>query len=172
MPIKNFITGDVPYLERYNPYQVPLGTIEAGTISDMISYDVKPHFSPTMIEYVLGSTDLYVESLNIKNITLNADVEVTVRYFKNIFYVDYTDNLVSKDIGVEGRELKKVLFPGENIKFTIVLNNSLMDAGIYNEADTSITLVARNVENGKIVTKIPTLPVYVQRYLPQKVRIE
>ena len=172
MPIKNFVTGVVPYLEKYVPYQTSIGTVEAGTISDMISYDIKPHFSATEIEYVLGSTDLYVDSLNIRNITLNADVEITLRYFKNIFYVDYTDTLVSTDIGVEGRELKKILFPGENIRFTIVLNNALMDAGLYNEATTDITLTARNIENGNIVTKIPTLPVYTQRYFPQRVRVE
>jgi hypothetical protein len=173
MPIKNSTTGNIPYLESYEPFKLTNGLVEASTISEMISYDIKPSDFSTSIEYVLGSQDLYIKALNIKNITTNADVELSIRYFKNLFFVNYGGITQTREFGTELKEIKTILSPGTNAKFDIVLNNALIDAGIYrNSVNANLVVVARNLQNGNIITKRTDATVYENQYFPRRVRIE
>lgn len=173
MPIKTSTTGNIPYLENYDPFRLSNGIVEASTISDMITYDIKPRDVSTNIDYVLGSADLYVETLNIKNITTNANIEITVRYFKNLFFIDYKQPSDTRDVGTDLKEIKTILSAGSIATFDIVLNNSLIDAGIYtNSVSANLVIVARNLQNGQLITRRSDAVLYTDQYFPQRVRIE
>jgi hypothetical protein len=173
MPIKNSTTGQIPYLEQYTPYKLSTtNQVEVVNIADMITYDLTPSFSPTQIQYKLGSTDLYIKTLNIKNITSNADIELKLTYSHLVFYLNFGVDVPTRDTGIDSREVTKILKPMENVKIDILLNNSLMDLGFSREVFTDISITARNLVNGKLVTKNPITQKYQPLYFPRSVRIE
>lgn len=173
MPIKNSTTGQIPYLERYTPYSLSgAGILEVTNIADMITYDITPNFSPTSIQYKLGSRDLYVRTLNIKNITNNADIETIIQYPRTIFFLNIDGELPTRNIGTDLTEVVKILKPFENVKIDIILNNSYIDLSLKQNALADIKINFRNLMNNRIITKNSTVETYQPQFFPRRVRIE
>jgi len=169
MPIKNFTTGQIPYLENYKPY----GDInEAVSISDMIAYDLTPNPFATRIDYTLGSEDLYVKTLNIKNITTNAEIELTVVYSRIWFYLNFINPLITRDVGIDRRAVTLILKPLETTKIDILLNNSSVDLASERNVLSDIVVNVRNLPNGQIITRAANVQGYTTVNFPARVRIE
>lgn len=173
MPIKNSVSGNVPYLQSYTPFNLQNGLVEADTISKMITYNFKPGPASTKIEYVIGSSDLYIKTLNVKNITTNTDIQVSIRYFKNIFFINYEGRKQVQNIGTDITEINTIISSGITADFDILLNNSLIDSGITkNSINAKIEVSVKNLQNGKLITKNTNAFLYDDVYFPQRVRIE
>lgn len=172
MPIKKTPTGNIPFLQNYVPYQLPAGISEAVNISDMVSYDYKPA-NTTNINYKLGSVDAYVSTLNFKNITINANLTVQIRYDKNIFEINTTELSVSRDEALSFRSILVTLTPDKNVAFEIKTNNTALDIAQYPYiASSNIVIIINNIYTGQIISRRTDAQVYPDKFFPSRITID
>jgi len=164
MAIKNFVTGEVPYLISYQPYQLTAEQSECVLVDDMVSIDLQPNIAPTQIMYYVGAEQNYSTSINVKNITTNATLSVSMRFFEKLFIVTptYLPNV-----------MKFELEPQESQIITIELNkNSLDTFSEYEKFDIKLPLTIKNISNGTVVTKSTTVSLLEPTTLPSQVTVE
>jgi hypothetical protein len=131
----------VPFLIDFKPYK--FNGDECRSIDDMVSISIQQTVPVSNITYNIGSTDDVNIPLQIKNLTNNADLEVMVMFDKNIFVIDGTDSLI---------RLKP-----ENVRTLVIrLNKPVLNQALK-QLLTTITFEIKNVLNGTVVTKNPTV---------------
>lgn len=172
MPIKLTPTGNVPFLESYVSYTLPANTVETINISEMVTYDYKPR-NTTTINYKLGSVDSYITTLNIKNITLNANLTVQIRYDKNLFEISTTELSVYQDERFSFRSILTTLTPEKNVGFDIRTNNQEIDVAQYPYmSNSNIVIIIRNVFTGQIITRPSTVQLYPDKFFPNRITVD
>jgi hypothetical protein len=131
----------VPFLIDFTPYR--FNGDECRSIDDMVSISIQQTVPVSNITYNIGSTDDINIPLQIKNLTNNADLEVVVVFDKNIFVIDGADSPI---------RLKP-----ENVRTLIIrLNKPILNQALE-KLLTTITFEIKNVLNGTVVTKNPTV---------------
>ena len=131
----------IPFLVDFKPYI--FNGDECRSIDDMISISIQQTAPVSSITYNIGSTDDINIPLQIKNLTNNADLEVMVMFDKNIFVIDGADSMIR-------------LTP-ENVRTLIIrLNRPVLNQALEKLLAT-ITFEIKNVLNGTVVTKNPTV---------------
>jgi hypothetical protein len=131
----------IPFLVDFKPYR--FNGDECRSIDDMISISIQQTAPVSSITYNIGSTDDINIPLQIKNLTNNADLEVMVMFDKNIFVIDGADSMIR-------------LTP-ENVRTLIIrLNRPVLNQALEKLLAT-ITFEIKNVLNGTVVTKNPTV---------------
>jgi hypothetical protein len=131
----------IPFLVDFKPYI--FNGDECRSIDDMISISIQQTAPVSSITYNIGSTDDINIPLQIKNLTNNADLEVMVMFDKNIFVIDGADSMIR-------------LNP-ENVRTLIIrLNKPVLNQALEKLLAT-ITFEIKNVLNGTVVTKNPTV---------------
>jgi hypothetical protein len=131
----------VPFLIDFTPYR--FNGDECRSIDDMVSISIQQTVPVSSITYNIGSTDDINVPLQIKNLTNNADLEVMVMFDKNIFVIDGADSVI---------RLKP-----ETVRTLIIrLNKPVLNQALE-KLLTTITFEIKNVLNGTVVTKNPTV---------------
>lgn len=136
----------VPFLIDFVPYR--FNGEECRSIDDMVSISLQQVVPSSNITYRIGLPDNINISLQIKNLTNNADLEINILFDKNIFII-------------ESVQLPLILKPGNVTPFFIKLNKPQLDQSIE-KLLTTITFEIKNLLNGTVVTKSPavtTLPI-------------
>ena len=169
MPLKNFTTGQVPYLENYTPFPE---IAEITTVGDMFTYDLAPNTNPTIIEYVLAADNSYVATFNMRNITTNVDLEVVITYSKDWFILKDIPGAVFEDVENNMTRITKTLKPAEIISVDVTVNNSILDLAQLDNQLTSINVAVTNVTNMEIARRNVTIQPYNRRVLPNSLRVE
>jgi hypothetical protein len=145
----------VPFLIDFTPYR--FNGDECRSIDDMISISIQQTVSVSSITYNIGSTDDINITLQIKNLTNNADLEVVVMFDKNVFVIDGADSMI---------RLKP-----ENVRTLVIrLNKPALNQTIKKLLST-ITFEIKNVLNGTVVTKNPTVTILPINSLTETVDI-
>jgi hypothetical protein len=169
MPLKNFTTGQVPYLENYTPFPE---IAEITTVGDMFTYDLAPNTNPTIIEYALGTDNSYVATLNIRNITANVDLEAVITYSKDWFILKTSTDAVFEDAANNTTKITKTFKPSEILNIDIMVNNFVLDLAQLDNQLTSINVAVTNITNTDIARRNVTIQPYNRRVLPNSLRIE
>lgn len=131
----------VPYLIDFKPY-VYTGE-KCQSIDDMISVSLLQRVPISNISYDIGSSDDINLPVAIKNITNNAQLEITVSVDKNIFVIDNQENVESKTV---------ILPAGLIERFVFTLNKNSLNQTVRT-FNSNITITVKNITNGGIVTK-------------------
>lgn len=173
MPLKNFTTGNIPYLEKYTPHKLlSPQVVEVVRVQDMIRYSVLPNSVPTRIDYKLGTANSYIARLNVTNITDNANLELRIIYSKEIFHLNFPSTPLTQDLENNLREVVKLLKPGETLNIDILTNNSMLDLMQLREGPSNIQFTVKNLFTNEIVTTQRVLQNYTPEYFPAQVRVE
>jgi hypothetical protein len=154
MPIKNTITGTIPFLQSYVPYSLASTETETDLINDMVSVDISPPATPVILEYGVGTPNSYVTSLYVKNLTSNATLKVGIVYDKTIFNISTTEYTIS---------------PDSTIEFVIRSNNQLLNARLISNSITTISLNITNLTSGVIITKSVSATKLAERKFPENI---
>jgi hypothetical protein len=80
MPIvENTLTNtNTKFYNSFVPYREPTNTRATDKVSDMISVNYIRNLEATAIEYYMGAESIFSMDLQIKNITTNTTLEITV----------------------------------------------------------------------------------------------
>jgi hypothetical protein len=164
MGIINYTKGNVPYLISYEPYTLDSTNVACDLITDMISFDLRTRPVPTTVNYFVGARSSYVTTLAIKNITLNAKLNVIVEFDNQIFILDKEQST---------NKLTVDLSPGQTKEYGIELNKSRLDSrvdpvGFLN----NITLTIKNYANGSMIIKSVTTNLLAEKFLPDTINVE
>jgi hypothetical protein len=122
MAIKTYTTGQISFLSRYEPYSVPTGLVLCEFIDDMVSVDLQPILNPTKIVYYVGSDSTYVFTVDIKNLTVNATLNVKLPFSDQIFIIQGGEKIPNNSTGFNRSILQFVLNPREQRQIIIGLN--------------------------------------------------
>lgn len=145
----------VPFLIDYTPYR--FNGEECRSIDDMVSISLQQVVPLSNITYNIGSTDNINISLQIKNLTNNADLEINILFDKNIFII-------------ESVQLPIILKPGNVTPLFIKLNKPQLDQSLE-KLLTTITFEVKNLLNGTVVTKSPSVTTLTLSSLTETVDI-
>jgi hypothetical protein len=143
----------IPFLIGFTPYE--FNGDECRSIDDMVSISMQQATPSSTINYKIGSTDNINISLQIKNLTNNADLEIMVAYDRNIFIINDANLIFT-------------LKPGNVRAFVIKLNKPVLNRGLQSLL-TTVTFEIKNVLNGTVVTKNRTVTVLPIRSLTETV---
>jgi hypothetical protein len=95
MPLQiNTLSTSTPFLQSYQPYEVPPNTQLAEVVENMISYDVFVNGNPVNLTYLIGAENTYLFSILLKNITTNVILDVEIQQDTPIFVIN-TRNVFS-----------------------------------------------------------------------------
>lgn len=156
MPIKLQSAQSIPYLLNYRPYSISSDSTLCETINEMISVDLRAYSTPVQIEYFVGASDNIDVVMNLKNLTVNANILVNLIY-DNRFFVINTPSVT--------------LLPEEQKQINISLNKSVLDFGPDQTFETSIKIEARNLVTGQLVIKKANTSNLSPKYLPEKITV-
>lgn len=168
MPIKDFVTGTVPFLESYTPFSVGNDVQVVDDIQDMISIDVKPRPEPTQIEYYMGSATSYTDMFQLKNLTQNVVIEATIKFNNKIFTIHEEGSFV------DGVDMLTFNIQPEQTKTFIILtkNNSLNYESPYSQFTSNIEFTFKNMTNGTFVSKRINAQSLPDRFFPTTIKVQ
>lgn len=138
MPIKNIVTGDVPYLRSYTPYVESAGNKSVDLIQDMVSVDMIPPTQPTTITYKIGTPNKLITFLTVKNLTSNTTLKINVDYDNTIFTIGDTERTIG---------------PEQTTQFSVESNNFLLNGRVLSSLISTIFITVTNQVNGQLATK-------------------
>lgn len=156
MPIKLQSVQNIPYLLNHRPYSTNADSTLCETVNDMISVDLQAYTFPVEIDYLVGASDNIKVTMELKNLTLNANISVNVIYDNRFFVVD-TPSLI--------------LLPEEQRQINVILNKDVLDVGPEKTFETSLRVEAKNMLSGQTVIKKTNASYLSSRYLPQKITV-
>lgn len=171
MSIKNYTTGVVPFLEKYDPYQVPENLEAVYSISDMFIYDLVPD-KTTRVEYEIGAKSSYVTTMSVKNITTNIPLQVTVSYDNTIFKIT---NALSGTQNTEGKYSKYsvVVEPNTLTRYVVEINKETLNFLITpSPLQNVIKLQVTNISNNDVIFRNKVIEVLPQITLPELITVE
>lgn len=166
MPIKDYVTGTVPYLVSYEPYN--LGSTQAcDNILDMLSFNLKPQPVPTDINYHVGAETSYVTTLTLKNLTNKTVLDVQVEFDRDVFIINGMDDSSSRR-----NKLTLVLTPLQEYSYRIEIKKTDLDASAnYKEFMSNILLTVTNQENGSLAVKNISTRGLQEQYVPLQLNV-
>lgn len=156
MPLQiNTLSSSTPFLQSYQPYQIPANTQLAETVENMISYDIVANGAPTNFTYLIGAENSYSFSIVLKNITTNAVLDVEIRQDKEIFTV-LTERIFE-------------LSPGQTVRIDLEINKPYLNSitTVFNFLAT-MELRVSNRQNGTVVLVDLTTDGFSQRFAQQQ----
>jgi uncharacterized protein YlaN (UPF0358 family) len=131
----------IPYLLQTIP---PNFTgVECKSINDMVSVNLQQVAPTSTIPYRIGSSDNIRISLQLKNLTNNAQLEVEVVVDENIFLIDNSLSGSSKKILLDPEQTKGIL---------LSLNKERLNSTV-NSTTSTVAVKITNITNGTVVTK-------------------
>jgi len=154
MPIKSNTSEIIPFLRSFSPYNEP--AIEEN-IENMFSYKIVPAAQRTLVEYLVGSTNKLVASLETSNLTENASLQVEILYNKDLFDIPTETTSITPS----GRtSVKTILLPLQNKTFNILLtplvtNTTVALSTLLSEIELAVSLIPM----GDIVRKSNKSPI-------------
>jgi hypothetical protein len=173
MPIKNFVTGEIPFLKSYTPFVIPEEVSPVYTVEDMVSYDLQVPVAPVPISYEIGSRTSFITEINVKNITSNVDLLVTIEYDNTVFVVNNADFGVESSMG--NRSSTSVTLPPNSIsKFGIEINKNTLNSTLTNGSgiEKYIKMKVTNISTNDM-TYVPKMAnALASRFLPETITIE
>jgi hypothetical protein len=134
MPIKVQPSSPIELLTNYTPFSTS-GEQLVENIDEMVSYTVIEPETPVNLQFTFGATNPLVATFAFKNLTNNADIEITLVYDTNVF------NSLNNSV---------VIGPGDVARIPLNLRIDNMEVGVVNKA-LDITVLVRNVSNGSLV---------------------
>jgi hypothetical protein len=166
MPIKDYVTGTVPYLVSYEPYN--LGSKQAcDNILDMLSFNLKPQPVPTDINYHVGAGTSYVTTLTLKNLTDGTTLDVQVEFDRDVFIINGVDDSASRR-----NKLTLVLPPLREYNYRIEIKKADLDSSAnYKEFMSNILLTVTNQENGSLAVRSTSVRMLQEQYLPLQLNV-
>jgi hypothetical protein len=164
MTIKNFTSGDIPFLVNYTSYTLPTGQVECNNVSDMVSVDLQANQTPVEVEYYVGAELSYQFSMTIKNLTANATLKISMPFSNTIFTVENSNKQNSIDFTLLPQEIKQL-----NVQLN---KDGLNGSANYDKLQTNLPLTITSIENGVVVVKNPTITVLPPSYLPLEVTVQ
>lgn len=173
MAIKNYTTGTIPSLVKYEPYTYPTGTDVCDVIGDMVSVDLQPILNPTNISYYVGAETTYSFTMTVKNLTSNATLRVRMPFNDQIFLVEGGVRLPSAVGGVSRTTLDFMLTPRDQRTIQIQLNKSALNANLISDLEINLPLTIQNVVvDGLTVLKNTSTQPLPPKYLPQNIVVQ
>lgn len=168
MPIKNFFTGQVSFLETYTPFGIEESLQVIDAIEDMISYEINSTQVPVELNYNIGAEMSYMDAFRLKNLTTNVTIEVNISFDNQIFTV-YEEGTFA-----DGKTpLKFNMLPEQTKQFIIVTNNNFLDSKQpYFTNLSNIEITFKNISNGNFVSKRTTTQSLLKRMFPTSVTVE
>lgn len=129
----------IPYFLNYTSFSS--NGIECRSIDDMVSISAIQKTPMTEINYNIGSEERLVLPYQIKNLTNNTRLEVSIKFDSNVFLVNSRSDIVSI-----------ILEAGQTRQFNITINSTNLDKLVGN-FKSIITVDIKNISNGTVVTK-------------------
>jgi hypothetical protein len=169
MPIRNYVTGDVPYLTSYEPFTLPNGITQVDFISQMISYNLQPLKTPTEITYFIGAENSYVTTLEIKNLTDNVTLTGTITFNKDVFVIydefnRYIDGIDRVEFSLEPEKIES---------FKIEVNKKILNSVILNTPlNTLINITIKNVTTNGLTLKKINQSSLAESTFPQNITVK
>jgi len=138
MPIKTVDTSGIPLLS-FIPFTLPTNTILAENIDEMFSVNLEIPDPPFEIDYLIGDENVYKFNLSVKNLTENAQLNITIEYNPEIFVVDNPTTILNAN---------------QIATFNVTMNSERLDT-INNKVtfEEDIKVVVSNVNNNTVVYK-------------------
>lgn len=169
MPIKNYVTGEVPYLTSYEPFTLPDGISYVDYINQMISYDLQPLQTPTNVTYFIGAETSYVAKLSLKNLTENATIVGTLNFNKDVFFV--YDEFGTYMSGINKIDFS--LVPEKTTSFQVEINKQVLDSTVLTAPiSTLINITVKNVTTNGLVLKKINQTSLAESSFPQNITIK
>lgn len=164
MTIKTSPSTEIPYLVDYKPYTLPEGQSECLTIDDMVTVDIQANTEPTTITYYVGAALSYSFSVNVKNITNNATLLVSMPFSDSLFVVEPS---------IRKNAMKFELMPQESKSISIGINKDYLNTlSQYDKFQANLPLTIKNMINGTVATKNVNATYFAPINLPQSVIVE
>jgi hypothetical protein len=164
MTIKNFTSGNIPFLVNYTPYTFPTGQVECNNVSDMVSVDLQTNQTPVEVEYYVGAEFSYQFSMQIKNLTTNSTLKISMPFSNTIFIVENSNKQNSIDFTLLPQEIKQL-----NVQLN---KDGLNGSANYDKLQTNLPLTITSIENGMVVVKNSIITVLPPSYLPLEVTVQ
>jgi len=132
----------IPFLLSYTPYTPPTGTNTINSVNDMVVINFIP---PTEINYALGTSQQYNDTIIIRNITSNVRLETTIEFNDKIFGIS-TNNTISPYVFV--------VEPGAQATIPVTLKTAFLDARAGTAPITTpINFTVKSLSNGTVALK-------------------
>lgn len=154
MPIKNIVTGNVPYLRSYTPYEESSGNTSVDLIKDMVSVDMVVPTEPTSITYKIGTPNKLITVLNVKNLTSNTILKIGIDYDKSIFTIS---------------DMERIIGPEQTTQFSVESNNFLLNGRVLSNLRSTISIKVTNQVNGQLATKSVSVTSLPSRSFPTNI---
>lgn len=168
MPIKTSPSAEISFLTNYTPYSPPTGTVVVENIKDMITFDLQPKTTPTILNYSIGTDKSYVNTITIKNITTNAKINIQLSFNNNIFIVDRTNVTVNNQ-----NTILVELRPNQTEQFEIKVKNSMLDQKMtYQLQQTQIKMNIQSIEINDVVLKNLSTSVFTTQVFPETITLD
>lgn len=129
----------IPYFLNYQP--LASNGIECRSIDDMVSISALQVVPITKINYNIGSQERLVLPYQIKNLTNNAQLQISIKFDSNVFLINNRPEPISV-----------ILASGETRQFNISINANQLDRTVGN-FKSLITVDVKNISNGTVVTR-------------------
>lgn len=142
----------IPFLLNFTPYN--LNGIAASSINDMVSIDTEQLVEQSEILYELGTNKNINLPISIKNLTNNAQLQVTLQFDKTVLSASLPDVFL--------------LSPEETKTFNIRLNVDGLN-NMSRNTDTEFDIVVENLSTGAVVTKSPNVTSLNKKLLTQTI---
>jgi hypothetical protein len=153
MPIINSTSTNIPFLNTYVPYQLDSNLTEARSIRDMVSYEFAVPSTPRTINYYSGAETSYEVEMSMKNLTDNAEIEVSIKYNTDIFNIT-SATATTVSINQTISKITKRLRPTEIGTFKILSKNRTLNSLIgKSPIQTELEVSMKNLANGLLVVK-------------------
>jgi hypothetical protein len=173
MGIKNYATGQIPYLKEYIPYTIPTTQVVCDFIADMVSVNLQPRELPTNITYYVGAESTYNFTMTVKNLTLNTTLQVTLPFSDHIFSIEGSRVLPSSIGGPNRTFVDFMLNPQEQRQIQITLNKSGLNSDSnYDIFELNLPLTIKNIVNGMLTVKESSVQLLNPTYLPQDIVVK
>lgn len=168
MPIKDYVSGEVQYLTSYTPFAIIDGVESTDFIDQMISIDLQPMTTPTVIDYYIGAATSYSNMLTLKNLTQNTTLTGLIEFNKEFFVVHEQDRYIDTV-----NSISFTLVPEETRQFIIsVKNKSLNNTLSYSSTETKISVSIKNIVTDQLVLKRSNVVLLEPKMFPQNITVK
>lgn len=165
MPIQPQSNPTIPFLRNYTPYQFGKTIAICDLVEDMVSYSLIPN-QQTVVDYYVGPVEIPSYTLDVKNLTEETQLKITISYDSSVFLIKQVGNKVSNPVIA-------IIEPKTQAQFQLEFNgeslNSLSD---YQTFESPIKLTVTNVANGNLAIKNINTFQLEQQSLPRLITIQ
>lgn len=166
MPIQPQRNPNIPYLRNYTPYQYGPSIVVCDLVEDMVSYSLKPN-NLTLFKYYVGPEQLPSYTLNVKNLTEETILGISVTYDSNTFMIKGLERDKATN------PVKTLINPTSQTKFLIELNKEYLNGrSDYESLNSKIVLSVTNLRNGRLAIKSSATPIISQTALPDVITVQ